>query len=1463
VYEDYIKYSFRDFVETDESDDVSNGADILFQVKKPDFQTCPEPPREIVGWLERGWDNFKNTEAKYLEELPNGEKFNDSEQRTSVYKQWSASRSVWVDRQLEIDIVRKLFMDLYGVYTDLKNESETKDLMVGSGTLRCDSSGVNHPILLKHVEIKLEAKENILSICDTDRAPELYTSLLTNINNINNNVIKQAEEEIEQNFYHPLDRNNASDFLKKFTHRLSAESKFIPYDEETSDINSKIVVTMNEPVFFVRKKIDGTLKALESIIDNIQQTKEFPLSIGELVSGGKVEVPDHTEARTIEEQLASVNGENASILLSKAANSEQLEIAERIENYNAVLVQGPPGTGKTHTIANLMGHFLAQGKNILVTSHTAKALSVVKEKLPKSIQPLCVFVTGDNNKEMEHSVDGISDFMARHNVHEMKRKAEEAEQQRNYILKKLADIRKKLYKIRYTEYESIVFGGKGYSPKDAAVFVSANSEELSYIPGKVKLYHDLPVTVEELHFLYKCNEDISPADEEELKINLPSPEKFCLPEKFNELCQAFKFANSETIKPEQIDALVKNPDTTNMQRIVDSYIDPLSETEEWGVLAVADGKRGSGYRSRWERLCGLIVDTADFSAASVEKLMGKSFDIEPLLSCDDVIVNKEKMLEILGKGKPSKLLLLLNKSIKDIYDGVKINDVPLATQKDYDSLVTYIELKKKRDETALLWNELVGKYNLDFYSLGDEPESIAVRFVDKMKYYLDWDNNMLPQLKGDIESTGLSFDVLFPFDKLDKEEIQFKKMFDKIVYELPSCLELVRKWERYHKKIQDKENVLKEAESRQNNMLYVLSSSIFNNSLICNSLKCAIENCDNMLYREQYNTLLTLHAKYDTLNKRNEILERIRIVAPHWAEELSHIPKGDICPDNIEDAWKWKQFAGIIDEITAQPFESLQNDNVNLSKKLRECTADLASDKAWCQLLCNTGSDIGMRQALIGWKQTARKIGKGNGKNVPLYRKQAMEQMAQCQKAVPAWIMSISKAMDSFDPVVNKFDIIIIDEASQCDISTLGILYMAEKFIIVGDNQQVSPLAVGTDLDKINALRNIHIKDVNIPNWHLYDAKTSIYDIAQTTFQTLMLREHFRCLPEIIGYSNKLSYDYKIKPLRDSSTAKFLPQVVNYRVFDGERDFRRKINEKEADTIIALIKACIEQDEYAELSFGIISLLGDAQTKLIQRKLLELIPSNIIEERKLLCGNPSHFQGDERDIVFLSLVDSNEGEGLLRMVGEGADTSTKQRYNVAASRAKEQLWVVHSLDYAKDLKEGDMRRDLLAYAENPSAYSQRVEEIEKKSESPFEEAVAKSLVAAGYNVEQQHKVGSSYRIDMVINYGDSKIALECDGESYHSSESEIRNDMERQTILERMGWKFIRIRGSEYYCDSKGTMERVKRELNDYGILPENADNLMEKERSTSALLDRVKIRASQILNDRLNFGDFNIDSDA
>ena len=164
--------------------------------------------------------------------------------------------------------------------------------------------------------------------------------------------------------------------------------------------------------------------------------------------------------------MAAVGGESVDVLLSKEANKEQLEIAHRIERYNAVLVQGPPGTGKTHTIANLVGHFLAQGKSILVTSHTKKALNVLKEKVAPGLQNLCVSVLEDSSRDMERSVDGITDIMSKTTSYELCREIERLARERKQVIQQLSEVRRNIFALLNQECNCIFVVNRGKSVFD-------------------------------------------------------------------------------------------------------------------------------------------------------------------------------------------------------------------------------------------------------------------------------------------------------------------------------------------------------------------------------------------------------------------------------------------------------------------------------------------------------------------------------------------------------------------------------------------------------------------------------------------------------------------------------------------------------------------------------------------------------------------------------------------------------------------------------------------------------------------------------------------------------------------------------------------------------------------------------------------------------------------------------------
>jgi very-short-patch-repair endonuclease len=164
------------------------------------------------------------------------------------------------------------------------------------------------------------------------------------------------------------------------------------------------------------------------------------------------------------------------------------------------------------------------------------------------------------------------------------------------------------------------------------------------------------------------------------------------------------------------------------------------------------------------------------------------------------------------------------------------------------------------------------------------------------------------------------------------------------------------------------------------------------------------------------------------------------------------------------------------------------------------------------------------------------------------------------------------------------------------------------------------------------------------------------------------------------------------------------------------------------------------------------------------------------------------------------------------------------------------MWVIHSLRPETDLKPHDLRKRLIDYVRDPLARHVAIEQAQTRAQSEFERKIIESLIASNYRAKAQVAVGY-YRIDIVVYGRKGRVALECDGDRYHPVEK-IPEDMARQAILERLGWRFIRVRGSQFFRDRKGTMSYVYSKLQELGIDPigpetheESPDGLELKER--------------------------------
>jgi very-short-patch-repair endonuclease len=637
-----------------------------------------------------------------------------------------------------------------------------------------------------------------------------------------------------------------------------------------------------------------------------------------------------------------------------------------------------------------------------------------------------------------------------------------------------------------------------------------------------------------------------------------------------------------------------------------------------------------------------------------------------------------------------------------------------------------------------------------------------------------------------------------------------------------------------------------EAEQRDLKGRLKLAARLAKSSKATSKLLAAVGDEDSGDYRDAYDRLLELKSRQADLDLRRVLLTKLESAAPTWAGAIRHrsaVHGRSEPPRDPATAWIWRQLNDELDRRAGVSLEALQSKGEKLREQLRRSTVGLIDKRAWSSQAHRTSSR--QRQALVGWLDTIRRIGKGHGLRVSLLRAEAARKMSECRSAVPVWVMPLSRVVENFDPRFTRFDVVIIDEASQSDVMALVALYLGKTVLVVGDHEQVSPSAVGQDLGIIQNLIFQYLS--GIPNADLYDGQISIYDLARQSFGgATCLVEHFRCVPEIVQFSNMISYDWRIKPLRDASRVRLRPHTIAYRVSGSSRD--GKINRQEALATASLLAAAIEQPEYKKndagqpTSFGVVSLVGDEQALEIDYLLRGHLSPDRYELHRLLCGNAAQFQGDERDVIFISLVDTAQ-RGPLSLRDQEL---FKQRFNVAASRARDQMWIVHSLNPNNDLKADDLRRQLIEHAQDPSRLMRALEEKEQRTQSAFEREVMKRLMAAGYRVAPHWRVGA-FRIDLVVEGHGNRLAIECDGDRYHPLEK-LPEDMDRQSILERMGWIFTRIRCTEFLRNPERAMKAVFEKLQLLEISPDGAaPDVAPAKRASADLIDRIIHRAEEL----------------
>ena len=325
----------------------------------------------------------------------------------------------------------------------------------------------------------------------------------------------------------------------------------------------------------------------------------------------------------------------------------------------------------------------------------------------------------------------------------------------------------------------------------------------------------------------------------------------------------------------------------------------------------------------------------------------------------------------------------------------------------------------------------------------------------------------------------------------------------------------------------------------------------------------------------------------------------------------------------------------------------------------------------------------------------------------------------------------------------------------------------------------------------------------------------------------MVLREHFRCAPEIISFSNDEFYNGSLIPLRlPTSSERLTPSLIDVRLRNGKKT--GKVNEKECDEIIERVRAYVSSaPSSSPRSIGIISLVGDEQSRLIRGRLLSAIGPKKYKEHNILIGDPPTFQGAERDIIFLSLVCSPGS------VPTQNQLMHSQRANVALSRARDRMVLVRSIDSNHIPNDQDIKFAILNFFEHAAVsdaeqprdngnvqmvFDQISDEF---SSSPLrsyaERILARELEQKRFTIRSMGVVWfGAICVENPENSARAAICVEGSGES----QEEWLGLVEQQKSIERVGWKCLRLDILYLLNDLSGATDSVIDFLSSNAVFP-------------------------------------------
>ena len=442
---------------------------------------------------------------------------------TRALEAYSLLWSAWANGERPRHKTIALYGDLFSLRHQMEAEETAKpqELIWGIGisTWHIPMEGAKlpfeYPLLTQAVEISFDEQTMALEIRPraTDTRIEMEAFVACQIVGAAD-VEKAIRDHLQKHKDRPatpFDPSSYADVLKLAATNLDSQGSYrevLATDQPVPSPDEHLAVT-DAWVILARPRSNNylfeDLRRLQATLEGGCAIPAGPLSLVTPPSDEVVEY-DTVNFRGLSSRDGSGSGTFKELFFPLPYNDEQVTIVQRLEKAPGVAVQGPPGTGKTHTIANIICHYLATGRRILVTSKGEPALQVLQSKIPEEVQPLTVALLSSDRegvRQFQASIDAIQHRVSQLNPEQTRHEIKLLNAAINRAHAELASIDQRVDKIALSQLSEIEVDGVPMRAQKIAEFVVSGKEQYGWLEDALSLdsEHAPPLTEDEAGLL--------------------------------------------------------------------------------------------------------------------------------------------------------------------------------------------------------------------------------------------------------------------------------------------------------------------------------------------------------------------------------------------------------------------------------------------------------------------------------------------------------------------------------------------------------------------------------------------------------------------------------------------------------------------------------------------------------------------------------------------------------------------------------------------------------------------------------------------------------------------------------------------------------------------------------------------------------------------------------------------------